>query len=91
MNYRAFEWHTGHFNNAARFRLIIFDRFSHLGAHSDQNAERRRSGIVQPNVAHEQMTALNSAVDRSRAHAVMFGNLPFAPPLAHEAVHSASS
>src|ERR1700736_5157756 len=69
MNYRAFERHTGHFDDSARFQLIdIFYCFAHLCAHSNQNAEQGRSGVVQSDVAHEEMaTRLRSGRDQPKS------------------------
>ena len=65
MNDRAFERRAGHFDNAARFQLIaIFDCFAHLRAHSHQDTEQGRPGIIQPDVAHEKMASRL----RSRCH-----------------------
>ena len=65
MNHGALKRHTRDFDDAARFYLIdIFNRFAHLRAHSNQNAERRRPRVVQSNVAHEEMAArLRSCCD----------------------------
>ena len=47
-----------YFDDATRFELIdVFDRFADLRAHAYEHAEERGAGIVQTDIAHEQMSA----------------------------------
>src|SRR5438445_328609 len=59
---------TGDFDNTARFQLIdAFNRFTHLRAHSHQNAEQCRPSVIQSDVANEQMAAgLGSGRDQPK-------------------------
>ena len=68
VNHRTFERHTGDFDYTARFQLIdAFNRFTHLRAHSHQNAEQCRPSVIQSDVANEQMAAgLGSGRDQPK-------------------------
>ena len=60
---------TGDFDNAARLKLLnILDGLSDLRAHSEQHSQHRCSGIVQTNIANEQMTtALRSSGNQPKS------------------------
>ena len=68
VNHRAFERYTGDFGDTARFQLIgVFNRFAHLRPHSHQNTQQCCPGVIQSNVANEQVAAgLGSGRDQPK-------------------------